>query len=123
MRQSILLRQSISSMVDLPDPEIEGWLAQRGAGQGPGAKRVWKRRYFALIAETSALEFYERTRGKDGSGGKKGEIDLRSCRTIRASQAKDKRPHEIGTAMIVSLGVFVTVGRALRTDMLRSFLF
>ena len=83
-------------MVELPEPEVEGWLAQRGSGLGGSAKRVWRRRYYALSAETNALEFYERARGKDGSGGKKGEIDLTTCRTIRASQARDKRPHEIG---------------------------
>ena len=110
-----------TSQVELPEPEIEGWLAQRGVGQvvtlslsvslclyclgllwlmvvrqGGGSKRGWKRRYFALIAETNTLEFYERTRGRDGSGGKKGDIDLASCHTVRPSQAKDKRPHEIG---------------------------
>jgi hypothetical protein len=99
MRQSILanaanLRQSASMTTVLAEPAMEGWLSQR-AGQG-GGKRGWRRRYYALSAESNLLEYYERIRGKDGSGGKKGEIDLAGCLKIRASQAKDKRPHEIG---------------------------
>lgn len=44
---------------------MEGWLTQRGAA---GMKKGWKRRYFALGLDSNALEYYERVRGKDGSG-------------------------------------------------------